>query len=54
MRLSSKRVDIFEGLDSNLERIKPLNAKGRGRLTRGKQTTPLKRTKTKRHYNTRS
>jgi hypothetical protein len=54
MHLSSKRVDIFEGPNSDLERIKPLNAKGKGRSTRGKQTTLLKRTKTKRHYNTRS
>jgi hypothetical protein len=54
MRLRSKRVDIFEGPNSDLERTKPLNAKGRGRSTRGKQTTPLIRTKTERHYNTRS
>jgi hypothetical protein len=50
----SKRVGIFEGPDSDLERTKPSNAKGRGRSTRGKQTTPLKHTKTKSHYNTRS
>jgi hypothetical protein len=50
----SKRVNIFKGPNSDLERIRPLNAKGKGRSTRGRQTTPLKRTKTKRHYNTRS
>jgi hypothetical protein len=49
-----KRVDIFKGPDSDLERMRLLNAKGRGQSTRGRQTTPLKRTKTKRHYNTRS
>jgi len=54
MRLLSKRVDIFEGPNSNLERTKHLNAKGRGRSKMGKQTTPLNRTKTKMHYNTRS
>ncbi len=54
MRLRSKCVDIFEGPDSDLEIMKPLNAKGGGRSTRGKQTTPLKRTKIKTHYNTRS
>jgi hypothetical protein len=50
----SKRVDIFEGPDSDLERTKPLNANDRGRSTRGKQTTPSARTKTKMHYYTRS
>jgi hypothetical protein len=54
MRSLSKRVDIFEGPDSDLERTKHLNAKGRGRSTIKKRTTPLKRTKTKSHYNTRS
>jgi hypothetical protein len=54
MRLFSKRVDIFEGPNSDLKRTKHLNAKGRGRLTIKKQTTPLKRTKTKSYYNTRS
>jgi hypothetical protein len=54
MRSLSERVDIFEGPDSDLERTKHLNAKGRGRSAMGKQTTPLNRTKTKRHYNTRS
>jgi hypothetical protein len=54
MRLRSKRVNIFKGPDSDLERTKLPNTKGRGRLTKGKQTTPLIRTKTKRHYNTRS
>jgi hypothetical protein len=53
MRLLSKRVDIFKGLDSDLERTKHLNAKGKGRSTIGKQTTPLNCTKTKMHYNTR-
>jgi hypothetical protein len=54
MSSRSKRVGIFEGPDSDLERTKPPNAKSRGRSTRGKQTTPLKHTKTKSHYNTRS
>jgi hypothetical protein len=51
MRSHSKRVDIFEGPDSDLERM---NAKGRGRSKKGEHTTPLKHTKTKTHYNTRS
>jgi len=53
MRLLSKRVDIFEGPDSDLERTKYLNAKGRGQSTIRKQTTPLNYTKTKMYYNTR-
>jgi len=52
MRLLSKRVDIFEGPNSNLERTKHLNAKGKGQSTIEKQITPLNRTKTKMHYNT--
>jgi hypothetical protein len=54
MRSLSKYVDIFEGPNSDLKGTKHLNAKGRGRLTIKKQTTPLKHTKTKSHYNTRS
>jgi len=54
MRSLSKRVNIFKGPNSNLKGTKHLNAKGRGRLTIKKQTTPLKHTKTKSYYNTRS
>jgi hypothetical protein len=54
MLLRSKRVDIFKGPNSDLERIRLLNAKGKGRSTRRRQTTLLKCTKTKKHYNTRS
>jgi hypothetical protein len=49
-----KRVDIFDVPDTDLERTKPLRASGGRRSTRGKQITPLTRTKIKRHYNTRS
>jgi hypothetical protein len=54
MRLLSKCVDIFKGLNSNLKGTKHLNAKGRRQLTIKKQTTPLKYTKTKSYYNTHS
>jgi len=54
MHLRSRRVDIIEGLESDLERMKPLNTKGRGRSTRNKRTAPLKGTKNKKQYNTRS
>jgi hypothetical protein len=54
MYLRSRRVDIIKGLESDLERIKPLNTKGRERSTRNKQTVPLKGTKNKKQYNTRS
>lgn len=53
MGSNSRRVGIFEGPDNDLE-MKPLNAKGRRRSTKGKQITPLKRTMAKMHCNTRS
>ena len=48
----SKRVDVFDGPDSDLE--KTLSTKGKRYSKRGKRPTILTRTKTKRNYNTRS
>jgi hypothetical protein len=54
MALCSKRINVFNSLNSDLKRTKTFGTKGKRYLRRGKQPKLLAHIKTKRNYNIRS